>query len=389
MVGGVDGAVVRALAHDVRRNGGRGRRGRLLPLRRAQTRRRCCNADPLPRRARVRDHEPLPLQQRPPAGRALRARRRLQRPAARDRGGAADDRAAVRAGAGRGVPPAGPQSGHEPGRGSGRGRGRPSASARGAALGGRRQLHADRGRDEGFAGDAGADVRAAAAAFPRAGRRSVTAGWAIVGPGLFAGNRIAPALNKAVNGRLVAIVSRDRQRAEQFAEEHGAPRAYDDLDAALRDREIDCVWVATPHSLHLEPVLACAAARKHVLCEKPLATDRAGAREMIRACARANVRLGTGFHLRHHPLHKEARRLVEAGEFGDLVLDAAAEWSVAPPKPGEGYSSPWRRDPGLAFAGITTGTGVHAIDLLRYVLDDEIVAISAFTDAETSPIAPL
>ncbi len=217
----------------------------------------------------------------------------------------------------------------------------------------------------------------------------MTAGWAIIGPGLFAANRIAPALNKAVNGRLVAIVSRDRQRAEQFAEEHGALRAYDDLDAALRDREIDCVWVATPHSLHLEPVLACASARKHVLCEKPLATDRASAREMIRACARANVQLGTGFHLRHHPLHKEARRLVEAGEFGELVLDAAAEWSVAPPKPGEGYSSAWRRDPALAFAGITTGTGVHAIDLLRFVLDDEIVAISAFTDAETSPIAPL
>ena len=118
---------------------------------------------------------------------------------------------------------------------------------------------------------------------------------------------------------------------------------------------------------------------------------------MIRACRRAGVQLGTGFHLRHHPLHQEARRLVLAGELG-AVRAAEAEWSTAPRRPaeatlaramGEGYSSPWRSEPALAFAGITTGTGIHALDLLRYVLDDELTAITAFTDATTSPIAPL
>src|SRR5207237_1414058 len=84
------------------------------------------------------------------------------------------------------------------------------------------------------------------------------------------------------------------------------------LDAAMRDPDVAYVWVATPHSLHLEPVLAAAHAGKHVLCEKPLATSRGDAREMIRACRRAGVQLGTGFHLRHHPLFEEARRLVQA-----------------------------------------------------------------------------
>lgn len=213
-------------------------------------------------------------------------------------------------------------------------------------------------------------------------------GWAIVGTGLFAANRIAPALERALGGRLVAVISRDRARAEAFAAEHGALRAYDDLDAGVRDPEVRWVWVATPHSLHREPVLAAARAGKSVLCEKPLATDRADAREMIRACRRAGVQLGTGFHLRHHPLHKEARRLVLAGELGEIRA-AEAEWSTAPRRPGEGYSSPWRGEPALAFAGITTGTGIHALDLLRYTLDDEIAAITAFTDAATSPIAPL
>ncbi len=213
-------------------------------------------------------------------------------------------------------------------------------------------------------------------------------GWAIIGTGTFAANRIAPALNRAIGGRLVAVVSRDRGRAERFAEEHDALRAYDDLEAAVRDPDVAYVWVATPHSLHREPVLAAARAGKHVLCEKPLATSRADAREMLRACARAGVMLGTGFHLRHHPLHKEIRRIVAAGDLGDLVF-AEAEWSTVVPRPGQGYSAAWRSDPELAFAGISTGTGVHALDLLRYVLDDEIATISALTNAESSPISPL
>ncbi|HLZ69054.1 MAG TPA: Gfo/Idh/MocA family oxidoreductase [Dehalococcoidia bacterium] len=213
-------------------------------------------------------------------------------------------------------------------------------------------------------------------------------GWAIVGTGRFAANRIAPALNKALGSRLVAVVSRERERAEAFAQEHGARKAYDDLDAAMRDPDVAYVWVATPHSLHLDPVLAAARAGKHVLCEKPLATSRGAAREMLRACRRAGVQLGTGFQLRHHPLMEEARRLVQAGETGPIRA-AEAEWSNPPRRPGEGYSSPWRSDPELAFAGISTGTGIHAIDLLRFVLEDEITAITALTDGASSPIAPL
>jgi 1,5-anhydro-D-fructose reductase (1,5-anhydro-D-mannitol-forming) len=213
-------------------------------------------------------------------------------------------------------------------------------------------------------------------------------GWAVVGTGRFAANRIVPALQRALGSRLVAIVSRERARAEEFAAEHDADRAYDDLDAAMRDPDVGFVWVATPHSLHLEPVLAAARAGKHVLCEKPLATSRTDARAMVRSCRRAGVMLGTGFHLRHHPLHKEVHRLVAAGELGELAF-AEAEWSTPIPRSGQGYNAPWRSQPDLAFSGITTGTGVHVLDLLRFVLDDEIRSITALTNAASSPISPL
>lgn len=210
-------------------------------------------------------------------------------------------------------------------------------------------------------------------------------GFAIVGAGQFAAARIVPALVRAADCTPVAVVSRDRMRGERFAEEYGLPTAYDDLGAALADPHIDAVWVATPHALHREVVERAAAARKHVLCEKPLATTVEDARAIVATCRRAGVSLGTGFHLRHHPLHREAHRLVASGEMG-TVLHAEGEWSLESPG---GTAAPWRTDATLAGGGIVTGTGVHVIDLLRFVLGDEVAAVSAVTDTDRSPIAPL
>src|SRR5579884_2840240 len=105
-------------------------------------------------------------------------------------------------------------------------------------------------------------------------------GWAILGTGRFAATRAAPALIKATENRAVAVISRDLGRAQEFAAEHGIPAAYDDLDGALSDRRVEAVWVTSPHALHLSHVLACARAGRHVLCEKPLATSVADARQM-------------------------------------------------------------------------------------------------------------
>ena len=74
-------------------------------------------------------------------------------------------------------------------------------------------------------------------------------GFAILGPGRFAAGRIVPALQRAGNCKLVAVISRERERAAAFAEEHGDAEAYDDLAAALVNPEVEAVWVATPHAL--------------------------------------------------------------------------------------------------------------------------------------------
>lgn len=206
-------------------------------------------------------------------------------------------------------------------------------------------------------------------------------GWAILGTGRFAEARIVPALQRAHGCEAIAVISRDQARAENFAAEQGIPRAYGDLAAALREPAIEAIWVATPHALHRDPVIAAARAGRHVLCEKPLATTVADARAMVAACRQAGVALGTGYHLRHHPLHREVRAMVNRGDCGS-ILSAEAEWSLKP-RPGSA-SAEWRRDPELSGGGIVTGTGIHALDLLRFVLDDEVETVSAFLDAVPS-----
>ena len=205
-------------------------------------------------------------------------------------------------------------------------------------------------------------------------------GWAILGTGRFAAQRIAPALGKAREGKAIAVVSRERERAEAFASEYSIRRAYDSLEAALSDPAINALWIATPNALHREAVELAARARKHVLCEKPLATTLGDARAMVVACRQAGVAFGTGFHLRHHPLHIETRSLVQQGRLGQVIA-AQADWSLPPPSGGGPPASTWRRDTELSGGGIFTGTGVHALDLLRFVLDDEVETITALADS--------
>ena len=116
-------------------------------------------------------------------------------------------------------------------------------------------------------------------------------GWGIVSTGKHPDVKIAPAMAAAADGgELVGVYSRDQQRAEAFAQKHGARAAYSQLGDLLKDSRVDGVFVASPNALHAEHVVQAAEAGKHVLCEKPMATTIADAVRMLQACRRAASR---------------------------------------------------------------------------------------------------
>ena len=203
-------------------------------------------------------------------------------------------------------------------------------------------------------------------------------GWAVVGTSWFASDYIAPAINKASGSRLVAVHSRDKARGTAFAAKHGIERSYDSYSEMLSDPEVEVVHIVTPHHLHASQTIEAAEAGKHVLCEKPMALTIEDCECMIKTCRKNGVKLGIGFQNRHHPAHVEARRLISSGEAGNIAFVTAQNnhgWM-------EFHLSGWRADPAMAGGGSLMGMGLHCVDLLRFLLAQEVEEVSALSDAK-------
>ena len=190
----------------------------------------------------------------------------------------------------------------------------------------------------------------------------------------------------AQDTEVVAACSRDLCRAQTFAAKHGVSAAFDSVDSLLGDSNVDAVFISSPNFLHAELTIRAAAAGKHVLVEKPMAVGVAEAEEMVRACRTAGVKLGVGFQLRHHPGHLKARQALEAGVLG-VVSMAQAQWCLgqrgivdAPTR--TGLSEWWGIPDMIGGASTIMGTGVHALDLLCYLLDRRVSEVAAITDGQ-------
>ena len=212
-------------------------------------------------------------------------------------------------------------------------------------------------------------------------------GWAIVGIGSHAHLKIAPAMGRADGAELVAVYSRDQGRAEAFAEAHGASAAYCDLNGLLADSRVDAVFVASPNALHAAQTVQAAKAGKHVLSEKPMATNVGDAASMVRACRDNGVKLGLGFELRFHPAHLLAREQIAAGVIGRVRL-AHGQWGRGErgePEhlPRSGLRAWWEQPEFMGGASVLMGLGVHVFDLMRFLLQEEIVEVTALTDGQT------
>jgi 1,5-anhydro-D-fructose reductase (1,5-anhydro-D-mannitol-forming) len=205
---------------------------------------------------------------------------------------------------------------------------------------------------------------------------SQTLGWGIVGLGRIAGTEIAPAITASANGTLASVVSRDQGRAEAFAREHGAAAALDDYAKMLTDPAVQAVYIATPNVQHAEQVIAAARAGKHVLCDKPLAVTVADARRCVEECGLAGVGLGITFQTRFYDGMAEAAALVRDGGIGRVVT-AEAQIGTRGNLP-----QGWRTDPVLAGMGTLNNIGVHALDILRYLIGSEVADVAAMASSE-------
>lgn len=148
--------------------------------------------------------------------------------------------------------------------------------------------------------------------------------WGILSTAKIGTERVIPAMQQSRNGAVVAIASRDRERAQRAADALDIPRAHGSYEALLSDPEIDAIYNPLPNSMHAEWSIRCAEAGLPVLCEKPLAVDAAEAEAMVVAFAKRDLLLAEGFMYRFHPRTLKALELVRSGAIGDLVLVTAS-----------------------------------------------------------------
>jgi 1,5-anhydro-D-fructose reductase (1,5-anhydro-D-mannitol-forming) len=196
--------------------------------------------------------------------------------------------------------------------------------------------------------------------------------FGIVGFGLHAVKRLIPGFGPARNCRVSALSRRDLNRARETAAQYGIPHGFASAAELCSSPEVDAVFVASPDALHLRDVLTAIQCGKPVLCEKPMAMNPAECRQMVAAARAAGVLLGVAHVFRFEDSTARLRDRVAAGQVGRPVF-ARAEFCYS----GRQHPRSWLTDPTLACGGPIADVGVHCIDALRYILQDEVVRVTA------------
>lgn len=218
-------------------------------------------------------------------------------------------------------------------------------------------------------------------------------GVGIAGCGAIATRRHIPEYEMNPNARIVGLFDVVAERSAALAEQHGV-KAYCSYEEMLRDPGIQAVSICTANRFHAEMAIQALNAGKHVLCEKPIATTLADAEEMIKTAERCGRNLMIAHNQRLNPIHIRAKEILRDGWIGrpltfrSFFMHKGPEtWSV------DRGNGTWFFDKSKAFLGAMCDLGLHKIDLLRWLLDDEFSEATAMLgtldkkDLEGRPIS--
>src|SRR5688572_31648733 len=136
--------------------------------------------------------------------------------------------------------------------------------------------------------------------------------WGMIGCGEVAEVKSGPALYKADGSSLLAVMRRDRAKAENYADRHNVSRVHTRPEALIHDPEVDAVYIATPPSSHRDLALKVAAAGKPCLVEKPMAMNHAECLQMVEAFRAAQCPLWVAYYRRALPRFLKVRELLRA-----------------------------------------------------------------------------
>jgi len=201
-------------------------------------------------------------------------------------------------------------------------------------------------------------------------------GYAVVGLGAISQQAVLPAFAHSKNARLIAVVSGDKAKAKQLAEQFRATNhyTYDEYAGCLKNPEVEAVYVATPPGAHEKYTVQAARAKKHVLCEKPLATTVDACRRMVQVCRDNSIQFMTAYRKYFEPGSVALKKIISSGQLGriDIIHTAFTEFRPA------GDSSPeWLFKRKVSGGGPWMDLGVYCVNTSRWLVDEDPVEAAA------------
>lgn len=204
-------------------------------------------------------------------------------------------------------------------------------------------------------------------------------GVAVVGLGKLALGEILPAFAQSKRARLVALVSGTPDKLRAVATQYGIAGSacydYAGFDRIKDDPAIQVVYIVLPNAMHRDYVERAAAAGKHVLCEKPMATSVDDARAMVAACAARQVKLMIAYRCQYEPTNRRAQRFVREATFGRLVAMNAHNVQTA----AANASQQWRNKKAMAGGGALVDIGLYCLNAARFLTGEEPDEVFAST----------
>lgn len=200
-------------------------------------------------------------------------------------------------------------------------------------------------------------------------------GFAVVALGRLSVEQILPAFAQSRKAKLAALVSGSPAKLQVLGRQYGLGEdqlfTYNDFEKLASIEAVRVIYIVLPNALHKEFVLRSAALGKHVLCEKPMATNSADAEAMIAACKDKNVKLMIAYRCRYQPHHKELIRRVQNKEYGPVKLIEAVNAQ------NQGDPSQWRLQKALSGGGSLPDIGLYCLNATRATLGEEPAEIQA------------
>lgn len=203
-------------------------------------------------------------------------------------------------------------------------------------------------------------------------------GWAVLGLGFYAQNRIMPNFAHCSSSALKAVISGSPEKAKRLAGQYGLPDSkvysYDALEKIKDDPDIDVVYVITPPGTHHEFTLRALKSGKHVVCEKPMASNAKECEDMVKEAAKQKRRLGIGYRCHFEPYNLEAVRLCREGALGDIRTIRSEHGFVL------GGGGSWHSKRALGGHGAISEIGIYSIQALIYLAGADPIEIFGSRD---------